>query len=295
MRPRIKLLGTALVAAALTALAAIAAPTPASAATLTEVTQLRHQPQQPPDVPVRAEQRRGPTGPARGGALLHRLRPGVLLRHRVRLARRPVRLHRHLPVGHPQRQLLRRLVAAGAHATTAAATRWASCRWSTTSSSTTTATPSRVYATGTSSGAMMTNVLLGDYPDVFKAGAAFIGRAVRLLRHHRRLGVEQRLRQRPASPRPRSSGATWSATPTPATPARGRACRCGTAPTTTTLRYPNFGEEIKQWTNVLGREPDADLHRHPAVRLDPHPLRRHRRHGAGRGDQHPGRRRTPCR
>ena len=31
----------------------------------------------------------------------------------------------------------------------------------------------RVFATGLSSGAMMTNVLLGDYPDVFKAGAAF--------------------------------------------------------------------------------------------------------------------------
>ena len=34
---------------------------------------------------------------------------------------------------------------------------------------------SRVYVTGASSGAMMTNVLIGDYPDVFKAGAAFMG------------------------------------------------------------------------------------------------------------------------
>lgn len=33
----------------------------------------------------------------------------------------------------------------------------------------------RVFVTGTSSGAMMTNVLLGAYPDVFKAGAAFSG------------------------------------------------------------------------------------------------------------------------
>lgn len=33
----------------------------------------------------------------------------------------------------------------------------------------------RVFATGISSGAMMTNVLLGDYPDVFAAGAAFSG------------------------------------------------------------------------------------------------------------------------
>jgi len=35
--------------------------------------------------------------------------------------------------------------------------------------------PNRVYVTGASSGAMMTNVMLGDYPDVFKAGAAFMG------------------------------------------------------------------------------------------------------------------------
>ncbi len=37
------------------------------------------------------------------------------------------------------------------------------------------ADPGRVYAVGNSSGAMMTNVLLGAYPDVFKAGAAYSG------------------------------------------------------------------------------------------------------------------------
>lgn len=35
--------------------------------------------------------------------------------------------------------------------------------------------PSLVFATGTSSGAMMTNVLMGAYPDVFAAGSAFSG------------------------------------------------------------------------------------------------------------------------
>ncbi len=35
--------------------------------------------------------------------------------------------------------------------------------------------PNQVYVTGASSGAMMTNVMLGDYPDVFRAGAAFMG------------------------------------------------------------------------------------------------------------------------
>jgi len=37
------------------------------------------------------------------------------------------------------------------------------------------ANPKMVFATGTSSGAMMTNVLAGAYPDLFAAGAAFSG------------------------------------------------------------------------------------------------------------------------
>ena len=34
---------------------------------------------------------------------------------------------------------------------------------------------SRVYVTGSSAGGMETNIMLGNYPDVFKAGAAFMG------------------------------------------------------------------------------------------------------------------------
>src|SRR4029077_12488215 len=37
------------------------------------------------------------------------------------------------------------------------------------------ANPDRVYATGDSSGAMMTQALLAVYPDVFKAGGSFAG------------------------------------------------------------------------------------------------------------------------
>ncbi|KAF1918715.1 Alpha/Beta hydrolase protein [Ampelomyces quisqualis] len=37
------------------------------------------------------------------------------------------------------------------------------------------ADPTRVFVSGTSSGAMMTNVLLGSYPDVFAAGSAWAG------------------------------------------------------------------------------------------------------------------------
>ena len=35
--------------------------------------------------------------------------------------------------------------------------------------------PTRVYVVGTSSGAMMTNVLLATYPDVFAAGSVYSG------------------------------------------------------------------------------------------------------------------------
>ena len=35
--------------------------------------------------------------------------------------------------------------------------------------------PGRVFATGSSSGGMMTNEMLALYPDVFSAGAAFMG------------------------------------------------------------------------------------------------------------------------
>ncbi|MGW0584539.1 extracellular catalytic domain type 1 short-chain-length polyhydroxyalkanoate depolymerase [Streptomyces sp. NPDC002920] len=109
----------------------------------------------------------------------------------------------------------------------------------------------RVYATGISSGAMMTNVLLGDYPDVFAAGAAFSGV--------------------PFACFATTDGSEWNS-----------ACSGGTVIHTAqewgdlvrgaypgytgprprmqvwhgteddVLRYPNFGEEIKQWTHVKG-------------------------------------------
>jgi len=111
--------------------------------------------------------------------------------------------------------------------------------------------PARVYATGASSGAMMTNVLLGDYPDVFRAGAAFMGV--------------------PFACFATTDGSMWNSTC-----ANGNTIKTaqqwgdlvrgafpgfnGARPrmqvwhgtNDTTLRFPNFGEEIKQWTNVLG-------------------------------------------
>jgi len=117
----------------------------------------------------------------------------------------------------------------------------------------------RVFVTGASSGAMMTNVLLGDYPDVFNAGAAFMGVP---------FGCFAASAGDPTNP---ANQAGWNSTCSSGqsikTPQEWgdlvRAAFPGyTGPrprmqvwhgvTDTTLAYPNFNEEIKQWTNVLG-------------------------------------------
>jgi acetylxylan esterase len=111
--------------------------------------------------------------------------------------------------------------------------------------------PNRVYVTGASSGAMMTNVLLADYPDVFKAGAAFMGVPAtcfattppnewnsdcangNIIRTAQQWGdLARSAFPGYAGPRPRMQ--VWHGT------------------TDDILRFPNFGEELKQWTNVLG-------------------------------------------
>lgn len=110
---------------------------------------------------------------------------------------------------------------------------------------------SRVYVTGMSSGAMMTNVLLGAYPDVFRAGAAFAGVPFgcfattdgsewnsqcangQLIRSPQQWGdLVRRAYPGYSGPRPRMQ--LWHGT------------------NDDVLRYPNFGEAIKQWTNVAG-------------------------------------------
>ncbi|MEV4341354.1 PHB depolymerase family esterase [Streptomyces sp. NPDC049590] len=109
----------------------------------------------------------------------------------------------------------------------------------------------RIFVTGISSGAMMTNVLLGDYPDVFAAGAAFSGvpfgcfattdgsewnsacSGGTLIRTPQQWGDLVRAAY-PGYTGPRPRMQLWHGTEDD------------------TLRYADFGEEIKQWTNVLG-------------------------------------------
>ena len=109
----------------------------------------------------------------------------------------------------------------------------------------------RTYVTGVSSGAMMTNVLLGNYPDVFKAGAAFAGVPFgcfattdgstwntacangQIIKTAQEWGNLVRAAY-PGYTGPRPRMQLWHGT------------------NDETLRYPNFGEAIKQWTNVHG-------------------------------------------
>ena len=136
--------------------------------------------------------------------------------------------------------------------------------------------PGRVFATGTSSGAMMTNVLLGDYPDVFRAGASFAGvpfacfattngsewnsqcAGGQVVRSAQEWGnLVRGAYPGYTGPRPRMQ--IWHGT------------------NDETLRYPNFGEQVKQWTNVHG------LGQTPAFTDTPQPGHTRTRYGGTGG------------
>jgi hypothetical protein len=108
-----------------------------------------------------------------------------------------------------------------------------------------------VYFTGASSGAMLTDVMLGDYPDVFKAGAAFMGVPFHCFYTGTVDGWNSACAQGQVSNTPQAWGDyVRAAYPGYSGPRPRVQLWHGTADTT--LNYNNFGEEIKQWTNVLG-------------------------------------------
>ncbi|GAA4249579.1 extracellular catalytic domain type 1 short-chain-length polyhydroxyalkanoate depolymerase [Dactylosporangium darangshiense] len=111
--------------------------------------------------------------------------------------------------------------------------------------------PNRVYVTGASSGGMMTNVLLGDYPDVFKAGAAFMGVPFGCFATTDGSSWNSQCSSGQRIYTPQQWGDMVRAAYPGYTGARPR-MQVWHGTTDTTLAYPNFGEEIKQWTNVLG-------------------------------------------
>ncbi|WP_433618537.1 extracellular catalytic domain type 1 short-chain-length polyhydroxyalkanoate depolymerase [Dactylosporangium sp. CA-139114] len=120
----------------------------------------------------------------------------------------------------------------------------------------------RIVVSGFSSGAMMTNVLAAQYPDVFAAASAFSGV--------------------PAGCFATTNGSLWNSQCSGGTISKtaqqwgdqaramypgytGRYPRMqlwhGT--TDTTLAYPNFGEELKQWTNLNGLSQTPAFTDHP--------------------------------
>ncbi|KAF3765206.1 family 1 carbohydrate esterase [Cryphonectria parasitica EP155] len=118
---------------------------------------------------------------------------------------------------------------------------------------------SRVFVTGVSSGAMMTNVLAGAYPDVFAAGSAFAGVALGCF------GVDIPANESAvdywntacAEGLVRHTPEQWAAVVRaayPGYPDDGWRPKMqvfhGTADET--LNYTNLGEEIKEWTGVFG-------------------------------------------
>ncbi|MFH9659691.1 PHB depolymerase family esterase [Streptomyces sp. NPDC017248] len=124
------------------------------------------------------------------------------------------------------------------------------------------ADPDRVYVAGASSGAMMTNVLLGDYPDVFKAGAAFMGVPFGCFATTDGSSWNTACANGTVTKTPQQWGdLARGAYPGYSGPRPRMQLWHGTDDTT--LRYPNFGEEIKQWTNVLGVSQTPAFTDHP--------------------------------
>ncbi|MEV0272116.1 PHB depolymerase family esterase [Hamadaea sp. NPDC050747] len=109
----------------------------------------------------------------------------------------------------------------------------------------------RVYVTGASSGGMMTNVMLGDYPDVFKAGAAFMGVPFGCFATTDGSSWNSACANGTITKTPQQWGDLVRAAYPGYSGARPR-MQIWHGTDDTTLRYPNFGEQIKQWTNVLG-------------------------------------------
>jgi poly(hydroxyalkanoate) depolymerase family esterase len=111
--------------------------------------------------------------------------------------------------------------------------------------------PARVFVTGASSGAMMTNVLLGDYPDVFRAGAAFAGVPFGCFATTPPNTWNSECANGQVTETPQQWGDLVRGAYPGHTGTRPR-MQIWHGTEDSTLRYPNFGEQVKQWTNVLG-------------------------------------------
>ncbi|NUP52420.1 MAG: PHB depolymerase family esterase [Catenulispora sp.] len=112
--------------------------------------------------------------------------------------------------------------------------------------------PNSVYVTGESSGGMMTNVMVADYPDVFKAGAAFMGVPYHCFYTGTVRGWNGPCAGGQVSMTPQQWGDLVRNDAYPGYTGPRPKMQLWHGTNDTTLNYNNLGEEIKQWTNVTG-------------------------------------------
>ena len=117
----------------------------------------------------------------------------------------------------------------------------------------------RVYSVGGSSGGIMTEALLGVYPDVFMAGVSLMGVPCGCWAqgYNDVTGAgAPRSGAAPArvatSPRPGRSGETWFVRYFPGYTGHRPRLQHWHGTADTTLNYKNLAEDIKEWTNLLG-------------------------------------------
>jgi len=111
--------------------------------------------------------------------------------------------------------------------------------------------PTRVFATGFSSGAMFTQVVLAVYPDVFAGGAPFAGVPFGCL-------SVQTTDQSCASGQVSQTAQEWGAAVRavyPDFPGPRPRVQIWHGTTDSVLNIKNLGEEFKQWSDVLGLSP----------------------------------------
>ncbi|KAJ1563552.1 hypothetical protein HK096_000493, partial [Nowakowskiella sp. JEL0078] len=146
---------------------------------------------------------------------------------------------------------------------------------------------SKVYVTGISSGAMMTNVLLAEYPDVFSGGSVFMG--VPYTCFATESGGDPVGPQDAGWNNTCSSGAVTRTAKEWGNIVRNAYPRFrGLRPTVqlwhgaldTALNYHNFGEEIKMWTNVAGISQTPTFTDYPAANWT------HTKYGRGQVEAH---------
>ncbi|KAJ8061544.1 hypothetical protein OCU04_009357 [Sclerotinia nivalis] len=116
------------------------------------------------------------------------------------------------------------------------------------------ADPNRVFSMGTSSGAMMTNVLLGVYPDVFAAGSAWAGVALGCFAANS--SAVDLWSNDCATGQIIKTGSQWKSIVQAAYPGyKGFRPKMWVLHGTddTTLYPQNLQEEIKEWTTVLAQ------------------------------------------